>query len=65
VTDQPRPASFAPAYLSITESAQYAGVSRQTIWRWEKKHGLTVSRRGGVVRVRITDLEAFMQGETS
>lgn len=65
MTDQSRPASFAPAYLSITEAAQYAGVSRQTIWRWEKKHGLPVARRGAVVRVRVSDLEEFMEGEAS
>ncbi len=45
-------------WLSPTEAAEYAGLSKTTIWRWQKE-GLA-SGRGG--RVRRHDLDSWLAG---
>jgi len=48
-------------YLKLREVQARLGVSRTTLWRWQAEHGLKVVRIGDVVRVRESDLEAFLQ----
>lgn len=36
------------------------GVSRSTVWRWTAEHGLKAVRVGDVVRIRESDLRAFL-----
>lgn len=36
------------------------GVSRTTLWRWTAEQGLRVVRVGDVVRIRESDLQAFL-----
>ena len=39
-------------------------VSRSTLWRWIREHGLKVIRVGGVARIRESDLERFLSRHT-
>ncbi len=48
-------------FLELKEVQDLFGVSRSTIWRWQAERGLKVVRVGGVVRVRESDLKAFLQ----
>ena len=36
-------------------------VSRATVWRWRNEHGLKTVAVGNVVRIRDSDLQAFLQ----
>jgi len=48
-------------FLRLKQLAEMLGVSRSTIWRWHTERGLRVVTVGGVVRVRESDLNAFME----
>lgn len=48
-------------FLRLSEVQRLLGVSRSTVWRWQAERGLKVVRVGDVVRVRETDLQAFLQ----
>ena len=48
-------------FLRLAEVQRMLGVSRSTVWRWENERGLKVVTIGGVVRVRESDLEAFLK----
>ena len=47
-------------YLKLAEVQAMLGVSRSTLWRWTAEHGLKVVRVGDVVRIRESDLQAFL-----
>lgn len=47
-------------YFRLTEVQQMFGVSRSTVWRWHAERGLKVVRVGGLVRIRESDLQAFL-----
>ena len=46
--------------MTLTEVRQRLHVSRATLWRWTVERGLKVVRVGGVVRIRESDLQAFL-----
>jgi excisionase family DNA binding protein len=48
-------------FLRLSEVQQQLGVSRSTVWRWQAERGLKVVRVGEVVRVRESDLQAFLK----
>jgi excisionase family DNA binding protein len=48
-------------FLKLKEVQDLLGVSRTTLWRWQAEHGLKVVRVGDVVRVRESDLQAFLK----
>lgn len=48
-------------FYKLAEVQAMLGVSRTTLWRWTAEHGLRVVRVGEVVRIRATDLEAFLR----
>lgn len=48
-------------FLKLKEVQDLLGVSRTTLWRWQAEHGLKVVRVGDVVRVRDSDLQAFLK----
>jgi excisionase family DNA binding protein len=53
-------------FLKLKDVQGLLGVSRTTLWRWQAEHGLKVVRVGDVVRVRESDLQAFLsRHETS
>lgn len=47
--------------LTLGEARAVLQVSRATLWRWQSEHGLKVVRIGGVIRVRESDLQAFLK----
>ena len=52
-------------FLKLKEVQDLLGVSRSTVWRWQAEHGLKVVRVGDVVRVRESDLQAFLKRHES
>jgi excisionase family DNA binding protein len=48
-------------FLKLSEVRQILGVSRATLWRWTAERGLKVVKVGDVVRIRETDLHAFVK----
>lgn len=47
-------------FLTLSEVRSVLKVSRATLWRWTAEHGLKVVRVGDVVRIRESDLQAFL-----
>ncbi len=47
-------------FLKLSEVRAMLKVSRATVWRWHAERGLKVVRVGDVVRVRESDLQAFL-----
>ncbi len=47
-------------FLKLKDVQDRLGVSRYTVWRWQAERGLKVVRVGGTVRVRESELEAFL-----
>jgi excisionase family DNA binding protein len=52
-------------FLKLKEVQDLIGVSRTTLWRWQAEQGLKVVRVGDVVRVRESDLQAFLKRHES
>ena len=48
-------------FYKLGEVQTMLEVSRSTLWRWQAEHGLKVVRVGACVRVRQSDLEAFLK----
>jgi excisionase family DNA binding protein len=47
-------------FLTLAEVRQRLAISKMTLWRWRQERGLREVRVGGCVRVRESDLEAFL-----
>jgi hypothetical protein len=41
--------------LTLREIQSIANVSRGTVWRWRREHGLRIIRVAGVTRIRESD----------
>jgi excisionase family DNA binding protein len=52
-------------FLKLSEVQQLFAVSRCTVWRWHAERGLKVVRVGAVVRVKESDLQAFLKRHES
>ncbi len=49
-------------WLSVQEAADYLGVARPTIYQWAKESRIRIFKLAkGVARVKLEDLEAFLQ----
>lgn len=52
-------------WLTPAEAAQYANISRMTVWRWRNERGLAFTKVGGVVRIRRSELQKFLEQHMS
>jgi excisionase family DNA binding protein len=48
-------------WLTPGEAAEYANVCTMTIWRWRNEEGMNSVKIGGVVRIRRSELQKFME----
>jgi excisionase family DNA binding protein len=48
-------------WMTPAEAAEYANVSRMTIWRWRNELGMNFAKIGGVVRIRRSELQNFLE----
>ncbi len=53
---------FKERYLTADETAEMLGVTRVTLWNWEKKNMLPTYKIGRQVRYKLSDITAFMEG---
>ena len=54
---------IAPEYMTADGAAEYAQVSRATIYRWCKE-GLPTVGTGGIIRIRRSDLDEYLSRVT-
>lgn len=52
-------------FLKLAEVQTMFGVSRSTVWRWHAERGLRVVRVGNVTRVRESELNEFLNRQSS
>ena len=50
-------------YLTVDEAALRLGVSRSTLWRWDKEGYLKKIKRGKKITYRQSDIERIINGE--
>lgn len=50
--------------LSLVQVQERCGVSRSTVWRMINEHGLKVVRWAGMIRVKESDLAAWVEKHT-
>lgn len=48
-------------WLTLGEAAEYANVHKMTIWRWRNEEGMNSAKIGGVVRIRRSELQGFLE----
>jgi hypothetical protein len=51
--------------LTFAEVCKLCKVGRTTLWHWQNDYGLRVICIGGVKRVRLSDLQSFLQRHES
>ena len=50
-------------FLTIEEAASRLGVSRSTLWRWDKDGYLKKIKRGKKITYRLSEVERIINGE--
>ena len=50
------------AFYTLGEVIKVLKVSRTTLWRWRNERGLRMVRIHGVIRIRKSDLDRFLNG---
>ena len=50
-------------FLTVDEAASRLGVSRTTLWRWDKEGYLKKIKRGKKITYRLSDVERIINGE--
>ncbi|MFI3620506.1 helix-turn-helix domain-containing protein [Enterococcus avium] len=50
-----------PEYMNYTQASEYVGVSVGTMRKFVSEDGLPIVRLEGVVRLRKTDIDSFLQ----
>jgi excisionase family DNA binding protein len=51
--------------LTVRDCLEELGIDRTTFWDWRTKRGLRSIHVGGVLRIRRSDLEAFLTRHTT
>ena len=59
------PVAAQPAVLSVDEAAEYLRCSRQHVYRLHLEHGLPLTKLGGRTVVRVSELERWLDSQTS
>ena len=54
-----------PAAVRITDAGLYLGVSADTVRRLVRSGALPHARIGNSIRIRRTDLDTYLEGQTS
>ena len=50
-------------FLTVDEAASRLGVSRSTLWRWDKDGYLKKIKKGKKITYRLSDVERIINGE--
>ena len=50
-------------FLTVDEAVSRLGVSRSTLWRWDKEGYLKKIKRGKKITYRLSDVERIINGE--
>jgi len=61
-TDEQTDSGDSEEFYTLGEVIKILKVSRTTLWRWRNERGLRMVRIHGVVRVRKSDLNSFLNG---
>ncbi len=48
-------------WLNVSEASEYTGFAVPTLYSWISQKKISVSRRGGRVRIDVRKLDAFME----
>ena len=48
-------------WLKIAEAAEHVGVSRMTVYRWIRQGKLPSHKVGGIVRVKLEDVDKLLE----
>ncbi len=59
-TDDQTGGSGSEEFYTLAEVLKILNVSRTTLWRWRNERGLRMVRIQGVIRVRKSDLNSFL-----
>ena len=59
-TDEQTDSGDSEEFYTLGEVIKSLKVSRTTLWRWRNERGLRMVRIHGVVRVRKSDLNSFL-----
>ena len=59
-TDDQTEGGGAEEFYTLAEVIRILKVSRTTLWRWRNERGLRMVRIHGVIRVRKSDLNSFL-----
>jgi excisionase family DNA binding protein len=59
-TDERTDSGDSEEFYTLGEVIKILKVSRTTLWRWRNERGLRMVRIHGVVRVRKSDLNSFL-----
>jgi excisionase family DNA binding protein len=65
-TDLSRPAGGAPSRLILTvrDTSALTGCSERSVWQWIERGEIPVVRIGRCTRIRVADLERFIDQRT-
>jgi excisionase family DNA binding protein len=59
-TDDLAESGSSEEFYTLEEVTKILKVSRTTLWRWRNERGLRMVRIHGVIRVRKSDLNSFL-----
>lgn len=58
-------ARLAPLYIRVSRAPEVFGISRPTIYRLAKRGVLTIHKRGGLSLLKVSEVEAYIEGRAA
>lgn len=55
----------APLYVRVKDIPERFGISRSTFYLITRRGEITIHKRGGVALVKVSDLEAWIEGRAN